>query len=98
MAGYSYHRTGAGGMIRQDAWNALGQPDHFVRYAVDGVWTPWEYVNPPMQLGVEYRTVEQYNSKPVYAKAISFGQARMPHTKTSLSGIDEFQPARLIHR
>ena len=24
-------RTGAGGMIRQDAWNALGQPDHFVR-------------------------------------------------------------------
>lgn len=27
-----------------------------------------------MKLGVEYRTVESYNNKPVYAKAISFGQ------------------------
>ena len=61
-------------MIRQDAWNALGQPDHFVRYAVDGVWTPWEYVNPPMQLGVEYRTTERYSGKPVYAKAVNIGK------------------------
>lgn len=83
-------RTGAGGMIRQDAWNALGQPDHFVRYAVDGVWTPWEYVNPPMQLGVEYRTVEQYNSKPVYAKAISFGQAPNATYKDVSHGIENF--------
>ena len=77
-------------MIRQDAWNALGQPDHFVRYAVDGVWTPWEYVNPPMQLGVEYRTVEQYNSKPVYAKAISFGQAPNATYKDVSHGIENF--------
>ena len=67
-------RTGAGGMIRQDAWNALGQPDHFVRYAVDGVWTPWEYVNPPMKIGVEYRTTERYSGKPVYAKAVNIGK------------------------
>lgn len=67
-------RTGAGGMIRQDAWSALEQPDHFVRYAVDGVWTPWEYVNPPMQLGVEYRTTERYNGNPVYAKAVNIGK------------------------
>ena len=66
-------RTGAGGMIRQDAWNALAQPDHFARYAVDCVWTPWEYVNPPMQLGVEYRTVERYNGKPVYAQLVNAG-------------------------
>ena len=26
----------------------------------------WEYVNPPMQLGVEYRTTERYLGKPVY--------------------------------
>ena len=77
-------------MIRQDAWTALGQPDHFVRYAVDGVWTPWEYVNPPMQLGVEYRTVEQYNSKPVYAKAISFGQAPNATYKDVSHGIENF--------
>lgn len=34
---------------------------------------PWEWVNPPMQLGVEYRTTERYLSKPVYCKLIDFG-------------------------
>lgn len=80
-------RTGAGGMIRQDAWNALAQPDHFVRYAVDGVWTPWEYVNPPMQLGVEYRTTERYNSKPVYKKAINTGALSAGTSKSVAHGV-----------
>lgn len=80
-------RTGAGGMIRQDAWNALGQPDHFVRYAVDGVWTPWEYVNPPMQIGVEYRTTERYNIKPVYKKAINTGALSAGTSKSVAHGV-----------
>lgn len=29
---------------------------------------PWEWVNPPMQLGVEYRTTERYNGKAIYKK------------------------------
>lgn len=33
----------------------------------------WEYVNPPMQLGVEYRTTERYLGKPVYAKLVDCG-------------------------
>ena len=32
-----------------------------------------EYLNPPMQIGVEYRTTERYLGKPVYVKAINFG-------------------------
>ena len=36
-------------------------------------WQPWEYVNPPMQLGVEYRTPERYNGKPVYVMAVDGG-------------------------
>lgn len=32
-----------------------------------------EYVNPPMQLGVEYRTTERYLGKPVYVKVIEAG-------------------------
>lgn len=36
-------------------------------------WTPWEYVNPPMQLGVEYRTTERYLGKPVYCQVIDCG-------------------------
>lgn len=35
-------------------------------------WGEWEWVNPPMLLGVEYRTTERYNGNPVYAKAIEF--------------------------
>lgn len=84
-------RTGAGGMIRQDAWNALAQPDHFARYAVDGVWTPWEYVNPPMQLGVEYRTVERYNGKPIHIKAVSLGLLENNTSKSVEHGISDFE-------
>lgn len=32
-----------------------------------------EWVNPPMILGVEYRTTERYNGKPVYVKLINLG-------------------------
>lgn len=34
---------------------------------------PWEYENPPMKLGVEYRTTERYNGKAVYAKMVDCG-------------------------
>lgn len=37
----------------------------------DKVWGEWEWVNPPMQLGVEYRTTERYLGKPVYVKAVN---------------------------
>ena len=38
-----------------------------------GVWYPWEYLNPPMELGVEYRTTERYLGKPVYVRLHDFG-------------------------
>lgn len=38
-----------------------------------GTWSPWEWVNPPMQLGVEYRTTERYLGKPVYTQIINCG-------------------------
>lgn len=31
-----------------------------------GEWQPWEWVNPPMQVGVEYRTTERFLGQPVY--------------------------------
>ena len=34
----------------------------------DGVWSEWEYENPPMTVGVEYRTTERYKGKAVYKK------------------------------
>ena len=37
-----------------------------------GVWNEWEYVNPPLLLGVEYRTTERHLGKPVYRKAFAY--------------------------
>ena len=34
---------------------------------------PMEWLNPPMLLGVEYRTTKRYMGKPVYAKLVNFG-------------------------
>lgn len=44
-----------------------------IRHYTGSKWLPWEYVNPQMTLGVEYRTIERYNGKPVYAKLVNFG-------------------------
>ena len=44
-----------------------------VRKQMDGVWGEWEWVNPPMVLGVEYRTIERYQGKPVYVKLVDCG-------------------------
>lgn len=38
-----------------------------------GAWGAWEWVNPPMLLGVEYRTTERYLGKPVYCQLVNFG-------------------------
>ena len=40
-------------------------------YCMNG--TVQEWVNPPMQLGVEYRTTERWNGYAVYTKLINFG-------------------------
>ena len=41
-------------------------------------WLPWEYINPIMSAGVEYRTVERYRGKVVYAMLIDCGT--LPNT------------------
>ncbi len=46
---------------------------HIRKRKFNGAWFPWEYVNPPMQENVEYRTTERYNNKPVYKKLVNFG-------------------------
>lgn len=48
-----------------------------------GAWQPWEWVNPPMVMGVEYRTTERYLGKPVYTQIINCGS--MPNIDNSKS-------------
>jgi hypothetical protein len=61
------HRSSGGGTI--------------VRYNSGGTWYE-ELVNPPMELGKEYRTTERLNGKAVYAKAIDCGALPNTNTKT----------------
>jgi hypothetical protein len=44
-----------------------------IRSLYNGNWLEFEWENPPMELGVEYRTTERYNGKPVYSKIVSCG-------------------------
>lgn len=52
----------------------------------NGVWRAVEWINPPMQLGVEYRTTERYLGKPVYIKAVDFGSLPNNTIKTVTFG------------
>lgn len=38
----------------------------------DSGWGHWEYLNPPMEAGVEYRTTERHGGKAVYRKHIMY--------------------------
>ena len=43
------------------------------RVNIASEWQPWEWLNPPMLLGIEYRTTERYLGKPVYVKLVDCG-------------------------
>lgn len=63
------------------------------RTAYNKVWHEWEWVNPPMQLGVEYRTTERYQGKPVYVKLVNFGSLPNNTTKDVAHGCENLQYA-----
>ena len=56
-------------------------------YHVDIGWTPWEWENPPISAGIEYRTTERHNGKPVYVKAVDVGGLPSNTSKTIAHGI-----------
>ena len=43
---------------------------HRTRSFFKGSWEPWEWVNPPMEVGREYRTTERFMGYPVYAQIV----------------------------
>lgn len=48
------------------------------RFFFRDVWSAWEVDNPPMAVGVEYRTTERWNGKPVYQIFLSAGAFTNP--------------------
>lgn len=67
-----------------------------VRVKSNDGWEPWEYINPPMSLGVEYRTVERYLGKPVYIKLVNCGTFAAPGTVKTVTFDDTGTLLRVI--
>ena len=65
-----------------------------IRTQSSGVWVPWEWVNPPMLLGVEYRTIERYLGKPVYAMAVDFGN--LPNATDKIVELSNVNPDKIV--
>lgn len=61
----------------------------FFRNVVGGASEEWGILNPPMNAGVEFRTTERWNGKPVYAKAVDFGALPNNTSKSVAHGITE---------
>ena len=65
-----------------------------VRHHRMGAWGEWEWVNPPMTLGQEYRTTERWNGKPVYTKIINAGQ--LPSSAQKIVELGLTNPQHLV--
>ena len=70
------------------------------RWMRNGVWEPWEWRNPPLSFGVEYRTTERYNGKPVYVKCVNYGYITAGTTtiEHGISSIDDVVGLDIINR
>ena len=77
--------------------NAQGKDAAYeaVRHYFDSTWTPWEWKNPPMEIGVEYRTTERWQGKPVYYKVVDFGGLPNETTATVSIGAENIEWAFL---
>lgn len=64
------------------AGTTVGMQKAYKKKLLDGTWLPWEYENPLLNLGVEYRSTERYLGKPVYVQAVNFGALPNATTKT----------------
>ena len=83
------------GMMRVDSYNANNVVQTFFtpnlsqsytatvrRECFNGVWSEWEWIDPPMVLGIEYRTTKRWKGQPVYRMAVEFGALPNKTTKS----------------
>lgn len=91
--------SGLSGVLFVESRNKTGSVDYYQTLRSGAItieryyssfakaWQPWEWENPPMKLGVEYRTTERWNGKPVYTMLYNFGAMPNASTKTVIHGI-----------
>lgn len=68
---------GNGAVCYQESINITDDTGHgclCARTIYASIIYPWEWVNPLMQIGVEYRTTERFWGKPVYYKIVDCGK------------------------
>lgn len=68
---------GNGAVCYQESINITDDAGHgclCARTTYASIIYPWEWVNPLMQIGVEYRTTERFWGKPVYYKIVDCGK------------------------
>lgn len=75
----AYDANNAHQMLRK-----IGSPTSATRSLQDGVWSDWCIDNPPMEIGVEYRTTELWDDQPVYVKRLSFAASSISSQNTIL--------------
>lgn len=68
----------------QQTLSLVGSNTRAIRACEGGVWKPWSVENPPMEPGVEYRTTELWEGKPVYIKRIAYAAESFTSENISL--------------
>lgn len=59
----------------------------------NGTWQSWEWPDPPMVLGTQYRTTRRFQNLPVYTTLLNFGALPNSTTRTVAHGLS---PTRII--
>lgn len=59
------------GVVQAISYNGSAPSVLYIRKAT--AWGAWEWENPPMANGVEYRTTERFQNYPVYVKSLAIG-------------------------
>ena len=95
------YTTGNPDIFVQDVFTLANINQYYHRrrlyYPGTGNGTPWEWVDPPMALGVEYRTTERYQGKPVYVKLVNFGVLPNNTSKSVAHGITGLATALYVN-
>lgn len=92
---YSYMRVDGADekTYTQTAYSVFGDAKgiFMTRNITENVVDDWKFINPPMKVGVEYRTTEWWKGKTVYTKLIDFGASA-----NGRSIVHELNPGTII--
>lgn len=81
------------------AYSNYGNGSKATRVLKDAVWDEWEFENPYMQVGKEYRTTERYLGAPIYSQIVAYGSlpnATIKRVEHNIENIDRIIDIKLV--